>query len=449
MASPKLKKTSVNPHHQHFGYKDDDARAAVRATRFVSSRRPNRSSPRSASSPSRLDGLEDSQPFSSVHDRRTASLANDTVLPSQSSSKQTWIHNNSPTMTHRGPRNDRFIPGFAPKLDKERSIRHKGNIRSHLKRSTQNDSTSIDLDRSAVENEGLGIYTNLERDRRYGDVAVSRRTGAASHNRSTSGTSQFSAATSSTIYKPGSQYVHPMRQTPRPFTPPISQSYQNSVLGSEHSADAGKFSTDLDDATSANPEIFAQTASASNTEAQPYQVHTSSLTNISSSMLPAHTRESYETPSPLSRSSLDFAFRSRARTNTDPAARAAAVQAARQAFEDKEAAKMRKLEKQNMKAQDRELRRQEKKEHQLHPLPTTTSSLGRRSNENRNSSEGRCSGRKSLSEKPGNPTSSSAFTHSNPSRTFENPKSAWVLFITWLRTKLFKMGRKLSGKKRA
>ncbi|OAX84543.1 hypothetical protein ACJ72_01088 [Emergomyces africanus] len=432
MASPKLKKTSVNPPRQRFGYKDDDARAAVRATRFVSSRRPpNRSSPRPANSPSRLDGLEDSLPFSS-------------------STNQTWIHNNSPTMSHRGPRNDRFIPGFAPKLDKERSIKHKGNnIRSHLKRSTHSDSTSIDLDRSAFDNEGLGIYTNLERDRRYGDVAASRRAGAASHNRSTSGTSQFSAATSSTIHKPGSQYVHPMRQTPRPFTPPISQSYQNSFLGSEHSTDAGKFNTELDDTASANPDIFVQTSAVPSTETQPYKVHTSSLTNISSSMLPNHNRESYETPSPLSRSSLDFAFRSRARTNTDPAARAAAVQAARQAFEDKEAAKVRKLEKQNMKAQDRELRRQEKKEHQLHPLPTT-SSLGARSNENRNSSEGRCSGRKSLSEKPDTGTDgNNAFTHgSHPSRTFESPKSAWVLFITWLRTKLFKMGRKLSGKKR-
>ncbi|OJD17290.1 hypothetical protein AJ78_02624 [Emergomyces pasteurianus Ep9510] len=448
MASPKLKKTSVNPHHQHFGYKDDDVRAAVRATRFVSSRRPNRSSPRSASSPSRLDGVEDSQPFSSAHDRRTTSLAHDTGLPWQSSSKQTWMHNNSPTMTHRGPRNDRFIPGFAPKLDKEKSVKHKGNIRSHLKRSNQNDSTSIDLDRSAFENEGLGIYTNLERDRRYGDVASSRRAGVASHNRSTSGTSQFSAATSSTIHKPGSQYVHPMRQTPRPFTPPISQSYQNSVLGSEHSTDAGKFSTDLDDAASANPDIFVQVSATQSADTQPYKVNTSSVTNISSSILPIHTRDSYETPSPLSRSSLDFAFRSRARTNTDPAARAAAVQAARQAFEDKEAAKIRKLEKQNMKAQDRELRRQEKKEHQLHPLPTT-SSLGTRSNENRNSSEGRCSGPKSLSEKPDNATSNDAYTHGNPSRTFESPKSTWVLFITWLRTKLFKIGRKLSGKKRS
>ncbi|EER44532.1 hypothetical protein I7I53_04635 [Histoplasma capsulatum var. duboisii H88] len=443
MASPRLKKTSVNPPHQIFGYNnDDDARTAVRATRFVSTRRQSRPSYRSASSPSRLDGLEDSKPFSSAHERRTASLANDTVSSSQSSLKQTWIHGKSSAMMHSGLRNDRFIPGFSPKLDKERSMKPKGNIRSHLKRSNHNDSASINLDRSTLENEGLGIYTNLERDRRYGDIATSRRAGATSHNRSTSGTSQFSATTASSTLKPGLQYVHPMRRTPRPYTPPISQSYQNSVVESEQSTDVGQFSADLDDAASSNRDVFAQPS-----EPQPYRIHPSSFTNISSSVLSNHARESYEAPSPLSRSSLDFTFRSRTRTNTDPSARAAAVEAARQAFEDKEAAKQRKLDKQNMKAQDRELRRQEKKEHQF-SLSTATSSLGRRSHEKRNSSEGRCSGRKPMSEKRDNATGDYAFTHNNPSRTFESPKSAWVLFITWLRTKLFKMSRKLSMKKK-
>ncbi|KLJ08084.1 hypothetical protein EMPG_16473 [Blastomyces silverae] len=428
MAPPKLKKTSLSPPHQHFGYKDDDARAAIRATRFVSAR-PNRSSPRSTSSPSRFDGSEDSQPFPSVHDKRSASLANNTILPSQPSSKQTWIHDNSTTMPFRGPRNDR-------------SIKQKGTIRSHLKRSNQNDSTSIDLDRSALENEGLGIYTNLDRDRRYADIAASRRTGRTSHNRSTSGTSQFSAATSSTTHKPGSQYVHPMRLTPRPYTPPISQSYQNSVLESEHSTDAGQFSTDLDDTTSVSRDF------APKSETQPYQIHTTSFANISAPVLANHARGSYETPSPLSRNSLEFTFRSRTRTNTDPAARVAAVEAARQAFEDKEAAKQRKLEKQSMKAQDRDLRRQEKKEQQLNSLSTAVS-LRRRSNDKRNSCEGRGSGRKSMNEKRDNATSDYDYTHGNRSRTFESPKSAWVLFITWLRTKLLKMGRKLSVKKKS
>ncbi|EDN07859.1 predicted protein [Histoplasma mississippiense (nom. inval.)] len=321
---------------------------------------------------------------------------------------------------HSGLRNDRFIPGFSPKLDKERSMKPKGNVRSHLKRSNHNDSASINLDRSTLENEGLGIYTNLERDRRYGDIATSRRAGTTSHNRSTSGTSQFSATTASSTLKPGLQYVHPMRQTPH----------------------IGQFSADLDDAASSNRDVFAQPS-----EPQPYRIHPSSFTNISSSVLSNHARESYEAPSPLSRSSLDFTFRSRTRTNTDPSARAAAVEAARQAFEDKEAAKQRKLDKQNMKAQDRELRRQEKKEHQF-SLSTATSSLGRRSHEKRNSSEGRYSGRKPMSEKRDNATGDYAFTHNNPSRTFESPKSAWVLFITWLRTKLFKMSRKLSMKKK-
>ncbi|PGH11719.1 hypothetical protein AJ79_04742 [Helicocarpus griseus UAMH5409] len=442
MASPKLKKTSVSHHHPHPGHNHDDVRAAVRATKFVSSRRRNRSSPRSSSSPSRFDGLEDSPPFSSVHDRRSASLAHDSALPTQSTSKQTWINNSpdsSDMASYRGMGNGRSFSGYPSRTEKEKSIKHKANIRSHLKRSTNGGSTSIDLDRSALENEGLGIYTNLERDRRYADNSLSRRGASTSHNRSTSGTSQYSGVTSNSLHKPGSQYVHPMRQTPRPYTPPIAHSYQNSVMGSEHSADAGKFSTDLDDVTSIHRELFVPISSGPSAETKPYQIQTSSMTNVTIPSSLNHTRESYETVSPLSRSSLDFAFRSRVRTNTDPAARVAAVQAARQAFEDKEAAKNRKLEKQSMKAYDRQLRRQEKKEQPL----STSSSQDAAPTEKRTSFGG---GRRPLNEKSAK--SSSEYSHNNISRSFESPKSAWVLFITWLRTKLFKMGRKLKRKKR-
>ncbi|KAK2745203.1 hypothetical protein FQN55_006328 [Onygenales sp. PD_40] len=444
MASPKLKKTSVNP---NFYGVNDDARAAVRATRFASQSRPRHTSPRSSSSPSRLTTLKGSPPITAldgIYEKRSASIATtETPSPTYSAPKQPWTHS-SKDMQHKAGRKDLFVSGYQmgiSKPEKEKSSKNKAHIRTHLKRSTQ--SNSIDLDRSALENEGLGIYTNLERDRRYGDNATSRRNGSGSHHRSTSGTSQFSSATSASLHKPGGQYVHPKRQTPRPYTPPISHSYQNSVIGSEYS-DAGKFSTELNDATSVHQDLFPPASLGSNPETRhPYLIQSSSLTNIPSSASHNHTLESVsilETVSPISRSSLDFSFRSRTRTNTDPPDRVAAVQAARQAFEDKEAAKARKLEKQNMKAQDRQLRRMERKEPHV---GSKSSSPEAGLNEKTSPQEGTRFGRRSFNEKSDSDSPRASTNKRKPSHTIENPKSAWVLFITWLRTKLFKIGRKL------
>jgi hypothetical protein len=141
-----------------------------------------------------------------------------------------------------------------------------------------------------------------------------------------------------------------------------------------------------------------------------------------------------DTASPISRPSLDFVFRSRTRTSTDPVSRAATIQAARQAFEEKEAAKTRRLEKQQLKAQERQTRRLTK----------------------RNSPEGQSTpavqSRESISEKktekPGSPPKEpkrpELRADPKPSASFKSQtKSTWVLFMTWLRTRVFKFRRRL------
>jgi hypothetical protein len=126
-------------------------------------------------------------------------------------------------------------------------------------------------------------------------------------------------------------------------------------------------------------------------------------------------------------------------------ARAAAVQAARQAFEDKEAAKRRKLEQQTIKAQDKQSRRKEKKEQQHsgklksrseHSLSET------RANEKRSPLEGTEYGRIPLAETTDG-HSRGVSSGGKQSRGIAGPKSAWVLFLTWLRTRIFKLGKKI------
>ena len=123
-------------------------------------------------------------------------------------------------------------------------------------------STSIDLSRSSTEQEGLGIYLNLDRDRRPSDSLTGvpfRRTPSGLHNRSTSGTSQFSTGTTSSGSRRGSQYVHPLRPTPRAYTPPLSQSYQTSGNESE----AENESPEVESRTLASLETHRPTRAAS------------------------------------------------------------------------------------------------------------------------------------------------------------------------------------------
>lgn len=368
-------------------------------------------------------------------------------MTTSSTIKQTWS-NTSPSVSHLSSGNNTYLPSYQinnSRIRKDKPTKHKAHIISHLKRPSQRSSTSIDLDRSALENEGLGIYTNLERDTRYGEarsMAHGRLSGT--HNRSTSGASQFSATTMSSLGRPGATYVHPMRQTPRPYTPPLSRSYQNSVMESDQSE--GNYVTDLDDnlfQTNSDPLRNASSAGSNNVEPRPSvnlradsltRLQTSSQTNVTAGSSLGPTFD-LETVSPLSRSSLDFAFRSKSKAPQDPATRAAAVQAARQAFEDREAAKNRKFEKQNSKAQDRELRRRERKEQddtsrqRSQDRPSRQESFSEKSrNDNRNKSDQR------YNDPP---------KQENTSLGVGSPKKAWLLFLTWLRTRIFKLGKKL------
>ncbi|WEW59905.1 hypothetical protein PRK78_005387 [Emydomyces testavorans] len=376
-----------------------------------------------------------------------------------SPSKHSIRPQNAPALIHSPQADMELITGYRTDiLDKKNKCRNKVPMLPHLKKASQDRSASLDLNLSAVENEGLGIYTNLDRDKRYGDayVTATRLAGSTGHHRSISGNSQYSATmTMSSANKPGSQYVHPMRQTPRPYTP-VNRSHQNSITGS--ASDTQQF-PDLDDQTTSNSRERFNKPPSLNSSMEPRRsfniqrenltiFQSSSQTNVartsSSFSRPLDTSSARETISPISRSSLEFPFRSKSRpSTTDPVARAAAVQAARQAFEDREAAKSRKIEQRTQKAQNKELRRREHKEqhHSSSRTPRLTDFTFRSQSESekRGHLDGSNNGQSGYYE--GNKA-----RHASKEGTglkLKSPKNAWLLFLTWLRTRIFKMGKKI------
>ncbi|KAL1963255.1 hypothetical protein VTN77DRAFT_8580 [Rasamsonia byssochlamydoides] len=337
---------------------------------------------------------------------------------------------------------------FKP-LQKIRRHKAKVNIKPLLKGRSRDDtsSTSIDLSRSSMEHEGLGIYTNLERDTRY----IGNRANVSGHYRSISDSSWYSVTTNSSANRPGSQYVHPRRQKPRPFTitPPLSQSDDSSVDGGYFASENRQLH---DVELSARPSLdteFQFIPENSVTAPQFPEQKLRKRSNYASSygMRRSKTQTSLLSP----RASLD---RPKTCTSVDPLSHAATVQAARQAFEEKEAAKALKLETQRMKAKDRELRRSKKKKGQEHDFTGDDYSI-RPALEGRNSSSivdspdafgagssSSCSAsnRQTSTERhQSNRPSTAQSHHLNPSSC----KRCWMLFLTWLRTRIFKLRRRL------
>ncbi|CAG8947328.1 unnamed protein product [Penicillium salamii] len=346
-----------------------------------------------------------------------SSFANDTPM------EQPWVSESHQLMD--APENNISSDGLDYRTHKSKSVKPRVHIKPILRKMSRDDapSTSIDLSRSSTEQEGLGIYMNFERERGGSVTGVTyKRTPTGLHNRSTSGTSQFSNGSGSSGGKPGSQYVHPMRQTPRAYTPPLGQSYQDS-----------NESDDLDESPESEPADLPESYSSS--QAPPrlsLQIQDDSLTrlpsisqtNVTSRPSFSYSRDMDSTTSPMSRNSLDFVFRSRTRTSTDPISRAATVQAARQAFEDKEAEKSLRLEKQQIKAEERGSRRRLKR----HTSSNAPESPVMQSSED-------------ISEKPRRSTIHESEEHSASWKS--QSKSTWVLFMTWLRTRIFKLKRKI------
>ncbi|KAK4866945.1 hypothetical protein LT330_008108 [Penicillium expansum] len=362
--------------------------------------------------------------YSPVNLKKRSSMASSMAMHDATSGEQPW---NSEQQLMNASDHNISSEALDSRSHKSKSMKSKVHIKPILRKLSRDDapSTSIDLSRSSTEQEGLGIYMNFEREHPRSESLAGvtyKRTPSGLHNRSTSGTSQFSNGSGSTASKPGSQYVHPMRQTPRAYTPPLGQSYEESSHDSE----------ELDESPDSEPASIQETRTSSGPSLPRLSLQIQddsftrlpgiSQTNVTSRPSFGYSRETDGTTSPMSRTSLDFVFRSRTRTSTDPISRAATVQAARQAFEEKEAAKNRRLEKQQIKAEERGSRRRLKR-HTSEDLESPVQS------------------REEISEKP---QRSIVHGSEKPSASWKSQsKSTWVLFMTWLRTRVFKLRRKI------
>ena len=261
--------------------------------------------------------------------------------------------------------------------ERKLSSKSRAKIKPLLRKFTSQEDVKIDLSRSAAENEGLGIYTSSEitapppiADIKHGF-----------HNRNISAASGLSSSTISSN-RHGAHYVHPMKQTPRPYTPPIANSYKTSLDSETPNATS---ETVLFDSHSRHPSSnTASTTPASyaplpsTRRPAPLHVRTGSGTRLTSSSqtnlpgTPSSLRFNTDTitptdmVSPTARSSLESAFRKRSRSNTansvDPVAQAATVQQMRRQFQEKQAAKELKYQQAEARAQEKEARRQEKRD---------------------------------------------------------------------------------------
>ena len=260
-------------------------------------------------------------------------------------------------------------------------------IKPYLRKLSSKDANALDLSRPAAENEGLaglgiseyGGYSPAVSDVNF--TPVNGRT-RLPHNRSTSNTSQFS--TNSSLQRPTVPYMPSIRQTPQPYTPPISKSTPASVMGSEveveddvilsddefrlrqNASDPARRSGSLSSAPGVSPTLRIHTTGSSTRLGGSYSQSAVSLTSpVAPSRSRGDTLKSVDTTtSPSSRTSFDKAFgfiRGPRDEAVDPASRAASIRAARMAFQEKEQAKERKYGKESLKQAEKNVRKQHKR----------------------------------------------------------------------------------------
>lgn len=291
--------------------------------------------------------------------------------------------------------------------------------------------TLINSSRSAGNRDSLGNHTTTEKRKQCDPFT---RAGECNSHSRLPAANQTTACNLS-MRKPTSKYIHSSRDAPR-TNAPMGQSYQISLVESDGSEDKDSFGGESLSRSSSDtfqpfvrsqaPRLSLQIHDGSSTP-----LPTVSQTNVTGRSSFGYARDNgsvLDTPSPISRSSLDFVFRSKTRTTVDPVSRAATIQAARQAFEEKQEAKNRKLEQQQMKEEEKQTRRREKQYWRT----------SMRDDEMHSSTPGE---KIDAAETPHATTASQQQSTSTSWKS--RSKNTWMVFIIWLRTRVFKLRRKI------
>lgn len=345
---------------------------------------------------------------------------------------------------------------------------------------------SLDLSRPAAENESLasldiahdyhGAYSRSISDVTFSPVNGRHRN---THARSTSNNSQFSTSSGG---PPRPTPMPAIRQTPQPtaYLPPASKSSPSSILGMEHEGDdilsdeelrlrqsayePGRRSGSLSSLPGVSLRIH--TNNSTTRLANNYSQSTISLTSpVAQARSRGDTLKSIDTTtSPSSRTSFDQGLRfirGGRESPIDAASRAASIRAARAKFEEEELAKERRYEKELSKQAERDHRRQAKKEeHQRRKSEATDRAEHKRS---RSVSDSQMQNEKLPRPSVGGRQYSDhreAHVNSLPKHvstvdlekagvtpgvtTKRAAKGRWLSFVTWFKTRLLRMSRKVS-----
>lgn len=240
----------------------------------------------------------------------------------------------------------------------------------------------------------------------------------------------------STSANPESQRVYRPRHPPRAYTA-ISQIHQVSHAESDDSEDSESGTRPHSDPFQPSARARAPRLSLQINDGSFTPLNGISETNVTGRSSFGYARENgsaLDTPSPMSRSSLDFVFRSKTRTSIDPVSRAATVQAARQAFEEKEEAKTRKFEEQQMKVEEKQTRRKEKQQWRT----------SMRDDELQTPTPEKLPEKPSTNNRPHETTAPQPSASPSTFKTWKSrSKNTWMLFMIWLRTRVFKLRRRM------
>jgi len=338
-------------------------------------------------------------------------------------------------------------------------------------RKRQSEKNSLDLDRPAAEQDGLGISTEYGTAARSAhDISFTHSRRRGYHNRSTSGTSQFSTGTTGSGHRAGS-FVHPFQQTPRPYTPPLGDSYQNSLRESEYSRESPALTEDEDqlrhtfrstsNLSSANrtpsltgpasPVVLSQPLRIQTPKqpSNPRLAVTASYTNLHSALaLSPDLASPTDTMSPVTsmRTSLDRSFRIRSRSEVDSRARSETIHEARRKFQEREQAKEEKAAREEIRALEKRNQKEARQIERGH----------RRSSASEGARSKRSKSDLTMHEKPnvfigrdyesvaaGTPVYGGE-AHEAPRRADMKKKthSAWTKLMMWIRTRFIRMGKK-------
>jgi hypothetical protein len=344
-------------------------------------------------------------------------------------------------------------------------------IKPYLRKLSSKDDNRIDLSRTTEENEkiaglGIGEIPLRPTSKSASDVTFSRVDGRTRHGRAASNGSQFSVTS---LQKPTAPYAHPMRQTPRPYTPPIARSYANSVM----TADANDEPTDLITIDDIRPRLYSESHHRTDSVGSlplhppPLQTYHSSNSftrlNASQSSIPSilptggrsrgdtlrsiDTLNTLNSPSGSGRPSFDKAvsFLHKGRShdeNESEASRAASIRALRAAYNEKEEAKEAKYAAQANKRIQKEERIRRKSD----TTPTTQRVKSNGTKDEKARIMGKAYDDYSATHASSLPNVTSeksrprGNTNTSSNSGTKGPKSNWVRFVAWLKTRLLRWG---------